>query len=144
MYFSPPRFFQLRIFLVAPFFYKLLPLFQMHLTKLTKICDACTWVGLALRLRSSTCINDIYIIYIFGLKMKGILHISCISLFDHIYNRLRSYYGIVSGIMIKSLFQEGLVTCLDLSNWSQSMIGYFWKCLTLAIWVQHLKQHFPI
>jgi len=74
--------------------------------------------GLACRLRSSTCINAIFIVIWFGFKSKGTLsHISCISLFNHIYNRLSSYYGTVSGIR-KSLFQEGLVTCVELSNWS--------------------------
>ena len=100
------------ICLVGPFFYELLSLFYTCLTKLTDICDAGTWVGLTLRLRSFTCTNGIYVISIVGLKSKGTpLHNSRISLFHHMYNWLRCYYCTVIGISIMSLFQKGLVTC---------------------------------
>ena len=99
------------ICLVAPFFYESLSLFYTCLTKLTNICDAGTWVGLTLRLRSFTCTNGIYVISIVGLKSKGTpLHNSFISLFDHMYNWLRCYYSTVTGISFMSLFQKGLVT----------------------------------
>ena len=112
-----PRFFYTRICMVAPFFYESLSLFHTWLTKLINICDAGTWVSLDLRLRSSKCINGIYIINNVGLKNKGTpLHISCISLFDHMYNRLRCYYSIVTGITIRFVFSKRFINLCRL-NW---------------------------
>ena len=111
--FSPPRFFYTLICMVAPFFYESLSLFHTWLTKLINIFDAGTWVSLDLRLGSSKWINGIYIINNVGLKNKGTpLHNSCISLFDHMYNKLRCYYSILIGITIRALFQKGLLTCV--------------------------------
>ena len=100
--FSPSRFFYTLICMVAPFFYESLSLFHTWLTKLINIFDAGTWVSLDLRLGSSKWINGIYIINNIGLKNKGTLYISCISLFDHMYNELRCYSSIVTRITIKS------------------------------------------